>query len=80
MASLFEPLSNQTAKEVTGSGLTKSCTMLQVQTHRCVDFCWRRKASRSRQYKKFVLTWLRITWTPQYRPLNPRRLRPHCPS
>ena len=32
MASLFEPLSNQTAKEVTGSGLTKLCTMLQAQT------------------------------------------------
>ena len=32
MASLFEPLSNQTAKEVTGSGLTKPCTMVQAQT------------------------------------------------
>ena len=32
MASLFEPLSNQTAKEVTGSELTKPCTMLQAQT------------------------------------------------
>ncbi len=32
MASLFEPLSNQTAKEVTGSRSTKPCTMLQAQT------------------------------------------------
>lgn len=27
----FEPLSNQTAKEVTGSGLTKPCAMPQAQ-------------------------------------------------
>jgi hypothetical protein len=31
-AKLFEPLSNQTAKEVTDSGLTKPCTMRQAQT------------------------------------------------
>jgi hypothetical protein len=31
MASPFEPLSNQMAKEVTGSGLTKPCKMLQAQ-------------------------------------------------
>jgi len=32
MAFLFEPLSSQTAMEVTGSGLTKPCTMLPAQT------------------------------------------------
>gem|GEM_PF-4612009 len=32
MVSLFEPLSNQTAKEVTGSELAKPCAMLQAQT------------------------------------------------
>jgi hypothetical protein len=32
MASLFEPLSNQTAKEVTGSGLTKPRKVPQAQT------------------------------------------------
>ena len=31
MASLFEPLSNQTAKEVTGLGLTKPCAMPRAQ-------------------------------------------------
>jgi len=31
MASHFEPLSNQTAKGVTGSALAKPCTMLQAQ-------------------------------------------------
>jgi len=30
-ASLFELLSNQTAKEVTGSGLTRPCAMPQAQ-------------------------------------------------
>jgi hypothetical protein len=30
MASLFELLSNQTAKEVIGLGLTKPCAMVQV--------------------------------------------------